>query len=325
VPGIGSVEVLSSTEGRSLEESHAEHLSRLSNDGRFELRLSRPSEIGMGASTWSDLKLIEDRQGVAADRMSGLHVDGMSLARLLFHYPWDHRSRCLALPFIRRSSEGWVYRVASYDVEDRVVRYQLDDTWAAGLVWSPTADVLLVVRPESSELVSIDGIRIPIDTASNNRGRAAWTPSGSSFVLFPPCADNEQERVCFFDTSSRRLVNEEPLDPLHLLPFDSERLRAESRGHVLTYPTDSGGWDSTSCFDSLMLHWIDAVYDPCASALALSTFRPLETLEPHEEPHRSNSVNLSAGASVYRTHHRPGSDRPKCAMNKAWVRVSFID
>jgi hypothetical protein len=327
MPGIGDVQVLSDAEGRRLEWLNAESICRRNPNGTMELRLSRPGEIGMGASTWGELRLVQGGHDVTAEHPLLADRFGMSLAAPDFYFPWDRTGTKLTVPLMGRDHAGnFVNRVAVYDLAERSTLCQLDDTWCSGIVWSPQADEMLLFRGEESELVTAAGNRrmLSVPSRLGDGVMGGWTPDGHHVALSPPLSDDKPEKLVFVESRSGQQVKECPLDPLELLPFDEVRFRdlATDRWMIDRDGDPNMRW-SGNWYQPLMSHWASALYDGPASTLTLSAFRPTFELVPPPRAFR----RLSASKPPSRPHSQRLSEDPPdeqvCVMCRAWVRVSI--
>lgn len=335
MPGVEAVTAVPRDTSRHFESPSDVDLRRPNPAGDLELEFSRPGEIGMGASTWGQVRLLDRGRDVTAKRFPAARSLSASIGAIDFFYPWDHSGTRFTLPLMGRENGGHFYaRLIQYDVANPDRAVQLTDTWCSGVVWSPNEDRILVIRHESAEIVDLDGHRQPISFPSHvgDGVLGAWTPDGSHVVLSGPPQTGKPERLQFIDRTTGTLSIEVPCDPLHLLPFDEEGFNELASGRFLIYPEDHRNpyvrWDSRWAIEALMHHWGTALYEASTSSLLLGTFRPTFELAPIPSLPRPRRLPRRRPDSpvlspFFTPESFPEENQLACVMTKEWVKLTL--
>lgn len=319
MPGIGSVEILSETESQRFERRYPDSLRRPSPDNHYELVLSRPAEIGMGADVWGDVRLLRGQRDVTDHHPALANHFGLSFAGVGFYYPWDRSSTKLTVPLMGRGPQGeWINRIAIYDVTRASYVTEVDDLWCSGINWSPIDDQVLLTHDEAEVVTpSGDRRRLPSPSRVGDAVVAAWTPNGRNAVISPPVDEepSKPERLVFIDLDTTEVVVECPLDPVELLPYDSDRLRG-SLDELALYDPDNGppfsSWVGDWAEVATLRHWIDALYEPLRGTLLLCVYRPTYEIVTVPGPPRPVRSLAPLGKRA-------------CVISKRWVRVTLTD
>jgi hypothetical protein len=320
MPGVANVHPVPYRDSVGFERSLPDELWRPNLDGSMGLRFSRPGEIGMGASTWGDMKLIAGGRDVTGDHPRLSEGLDLSLAAIDFFYPWDCSGTKIAIPLMGRDRNGrFVHRLVIYDVDHRIFLCQIDDVWCSGIVWSPRDDQVLVVRHEEAEIIGTTGDRRLISAGSHigDGVLGAWTPDGQHVVLSPSPEPGEPERLLFVSVDTLETVAVEDVDPAVLLPYDEPAFRTMADGYWIFDPdrSDGGIWD-TVMLNPLTHGWLTALFEASSPTLLLGTYRP--TFELAELPARFRLYVDRAGQ-----RGPPKDHLMACTMRMQWVSVTL--
>ncbi len=180
--------------------------------------------------------------------------------------PWSADSRLLALV-------SWERGLTFFDMLLRTCRPKRGIFPIGCLQWSPKNSFLLVYQRHKFFVLDDDGrivSKVSPGFVKNEVAHAGWLPRGDQFFIIGRETVRSRPRIFIIEASTGKSLEDHPLDPAALLPYDEGRYRKIPRAkHSLLFPSSS-----TMTVGACLDIWTEMVYRPEDAAILLSTCRP---------------------------------------------------
>lgn len=241
VPGIGACTPQDSPpeEIQNLHElGYFTEMSYRSPQGELELRFDHGNEFRMGCEVWYRTRIFEsgrDRSGRHPELLKYLEENHpYSMTGL---HPWNRVGDKIAMPTVSILGVGFML----YDVKRSRLVYSWRDPLWRGSAWSPSHDELFLMITNNWVVLGGNGeVRGRITgEGPTNVHVSGWTPSGDSFFYLEQSEERRVPLLRFFAAETLEPLEDVPLDPAVLLPYDQDITRMVDRdGYSL--PMTSG-------------------------------------------------------------------------------------
>lgn len=224
MPGIGACTPLDSPPDeiqRLHELGYFTEMSYRSPQGELELRLDHGNEFRMGCEVWYRSRIFvneRDHSRRHPELLKYLEENHpYSMAGL---HPWDRTGDKLAIPTVSVLGVGFML----YDVAHSRLLYTWRDPLWHGSAWSPSHDELFLMITNNWVILSGNGeVRGRIThEGPTNVHVCGWTPSGDSFFYLEQSEDQRVPLLRFFARETLEPLDDVPLDPAVLLPYDQD-------------------------------------------------------------------------------------------------------
>lgn len=257
----------------------------------------------MGLDFWGQVALFYDGRDVTDQHGALVARLGHGPRPLGCYQPWDRNGKLLVVPTLTSEERSIRSGYVLYSVEERSIRFQEDDFWLRGAVWSRDNDAVLLVDKGACQVRSSEGERIALVPNDLGWGRvviAGWARLDALFFCSAPGASSTLTDLVFY-TSEGQEVTRVPLDPLAMVPYDAQSYAQLDRDR---YCLEIG--PTTRAAGRLLDDWSDATIDPVTNTVMLSILRPVSEVAPLAQAPRSD-VGGTLG----------------CRVEKVWVTADI--
>lgn len=224
MPGIGACTPLSSPPEeiqRLREVGYVSEVSYTSPQGEVELRLDHGNEFRMGCEVWYRSRIFESGRDRSKRHQQFLtYLEENHPYSTTGLHPWNRSGDKLAIPTVSVLGVGFVL----YDVARSRLLYTWRNPLWQGSAWSPSGDELFLMITDNRVILSGNGeVRGRITPQGpTNSHVCGWTPSGDSFFYLEQSEEQRVPLLRFFAAKSLEPLENVPLDPSVLLPWERD-------------------------------------------------------------------------------------------------------
>jgi hypothetical protein len=244
-----------------------ERIENPSPDGNWNLVFHNPREFHMGAEGWQ-VRLLHHGKDVTSQHREFFSIAEPKGFRWERDFrPWSFDSKTLAML-------TWENKpVHLYQVETMVQKtLDYEGVIMNSVQWAPDVDRLLLTFMTEGVLTDETGVEqslVQWNIEEENTPNTFWMKRGRCFAFLGRQSGKSQ--LSFYAGVDGSLKETQDLDPIDIVPYNSEAYAEIPRGHfslrVIDPPIGAVG--------SLLDNWNNAVFDQTSSTLFLSIFRPV--------------------------------------------------
>lgn len=249
------------------------------SDGARELRLSKPDELRMGLTYWSEIHLSEHGHDITERHSLLLEAVGHGPFPQRCFVPWSASGDKLVITSLKSDRQGLQAGFLIYDINLRQVAVAKQGSLGLqSCSWSPAEPLVMVVSSDAAEVLAAGGAhrwRIGHAGTPPRFVAGGWTQTGGYCFWNSRRLETGSQSIRFVDSASGRLVAEEDIDPAALLPYDEQRYAQLNRDMwvlVLSKGTRGSG--------RLLDEWSYGRFDPSTQMLELGIYRPTSDVYP---------------------------------------------
>ena len=231
----------------------------------------------MGADGWQP-KLFHRGRDVTRKHRDFLKIAEGKGFRYEPHFqPWHFSSKSLAI-VTWDETPVHLYEVAAK--RDRRLNYRPPFGYVYSAQWAPDLDRLLLTFPSEGVLVDEEGVQqalVQWETREHELPRTQWMKTGKCFFLLARRAGDPKTSIRFYSGIDGALKETHELDPIDLVPSDSDDHDELPRDRPCLVSVDFGFRAAGSLLDT----WSGIRFDQASNTLSLGVFRPVS--DPYRE------------------------------------------